>query len=60
MTDPRIGTIKIPNAMPRLTKTPAQINSLGPSLGQHNAEVFGELLGLTAARLKELVEKGVV
>ena len=60
MTDPRVGSIKIPNAMPRMSLTPAQINTLGPSLGEHNAEIFGELLGLSEERIKELVEKGVV
>ena len=60
MHDPRIGSIKIPNAMPRMTKTPAQINTLGPSLGQHTAEVLGDLLGLSTERLKELADKGVV
>ena len=60
MKDPRIGSLKIPNAMPRMSETPAQIHSLGPSLGEHNAEIYGELLGLSADRLKELAEKGVV
>ena len=60
MTDPRIGSLKIPNAMPRMSLTPAQINTLGPSLGAHNAEIYGELLGLSEERIKELVEKGVV
>ncbi len=60
MTDPRIGSIKIPNAMPRMSLTPAQINSLGPSLGAHNAEIYGDLLGLSEERLKELADKGVV
>ncbi|MCH8113220.1 MAG: CoA transferase [Proteobacteria bacterium] len=60
MTDPRIGSIKIPNAMPRMSLTPAQIHSLGPSLGAHNAEIYRDLLGLSEERLKELADKGVV
>ncbi len=58
--DPRVGTLKVPNVVPRLTKTPGKVRGLGPSLGQHNAEVYGDLLGLDAARLKELANKGVV
>ena len=48
------------NVVPRLTKTPGAVRGLGPGLGQHNAEVYGDLLGLDAARLKELADKGVV
>jgi crotonobetainyl-CoA:carnitine CoA-transferase CaiB-like acyl-CoA transferase len=31
-----------------------------PTLGQHNAEIFGQRLGLTAARLNELKRMGVI
>jgi crotonobetainyl-CoA:carnitine CoA-transferase CaiB-like acyl-CoA transferase len=32
--------------MPRLSRTPRRINSLGPRLGQHTDEVLKGLLGL--------------
>ena len=50
----------IPNLVPRLTDTPGKIRTLGPALGQHNEEVFGKRLGLSAARIAELVAKGVI
>ena len=50
----------IPNLVPRLTDTPGKIRSLGPSLGQHNDEVFRGRLGLSAERIAELVNKGVI
>jgi crotonobetainyl-CoA:carnitine CoA-transferase CaiB-like acyl-CoA transferase len=31
-----------------------------PTLGQHNAEIFGEQLGMTSARIEELTHKGVI
>jgi succinyl-CoA:(S)-malate CoA-transferase subunit B len=50
----------IPNLVPRLTDTPGKIRSLGPALGQHNDEVFRGRLGLSAERIAELVNKGVI
>jgi formyl-CoA transferase len=46
--------------VPRLTGTPGGIDTLGPSLGQHNAEVYGGLLGMTAADLRSLEDEGVI
>ena len=31
-----------------------------PTLGQHNAEIFGGRLGMTAARIDELTRRGVI
>lgn len=52
---PRWGKFKMQNAFPRLSDTPSGIRSLAPSeIGQHNAEVYGELLGLDATALDDL------
>ena len=40
-------------------RTPWEIRSPAPTLGQHNAEVFGKL-GMSPARLDELKRKGVI
>jgi crotonobetainyl-CoA:carnitine CoA-transferase CaiB-like acyl-CoA transferase len=47
------------NVVPRLSATPAAIRSRAPAVGQHNAEVYGEL-GIDAAGLAKLAEEGVV
>lgn len=60
VSDPRAGDLAVPNVVPRLTDTPGGIDTLGPSLGQHNAEVYGRLLGMTAADLRTLEGEGVV
>src|SRR3546814_6621835 len=52
--DGRAGTVSIPNVVPQLSATPGGIKWLGPALGEHNAEIYGTLLGFDAARIKAL------
>jgi len=56
----RIGPLAVQNVIPRLSGTPGSIEWLGASLGQHNDEVFRDLLGMSAAELAALQEAGVV
>jgi crotonobetainyl-CoA:carnitine CoA-transferase CaiB-like acyl-CoA transferase len=60
VADDRIGDLAVPNVVPRLTETPGSIETLGPALGAHNAEVYGAWLGYGEAELKELAEAGVI
>lgn len=54
------GPLKIPAIIPRLAETPGQTEWAGAMLGAHNDEVYGEVLGLDAAEVARLREKGVV
>ena len=47
------------SVVPRLSRTPGAIRRPAPALGEHNAEVYGEL-GVSAAELEELGAAGVV
>ena len=58
--DPELGPLKMQNVMCRMSDTPGQIKWAGHRIGQDNAEVYGELLGLTPEQLQELAEKGVI
>lgn len=60
ITDPLLGKLKMQNAFPRLSETPGQVRSAGPALGQHNAEIFEELLGYAPDRLAQLAAAGHV
>lgn len=57
----RFGKLKMQNAFPRLSATPSGIRRPAPStIGQHNAEVFGDVLGMTEAEIAALEERGIV
>jgi crotonobetainyl-CoA:carnitine CoA-transferase CaiB-like acyl-CoA transferase len=58
--DEDFGTMRVQGPVPRLSATPGRVNHLGPALGAHNDEVYGELLGLAAERRRELHENGVI
>ncbi len=57
---PAFGTLRMQNVAPRLSASPSSIRTPAPELGQHNAEVYGQLLGLDAAALEALRARGVV
>lgn len=58
--DPVMGEVKMQNVFPRLSATPGGIDWTGPALGQHNEEVFGKLLGLSAQEMAALRERKII
>ena len=57
----RYGKLKMQNAFPKLSATPSGVRSAAPSkVGQHNAEIYGDLLGMNADELDALKAAGVV
>lgn len=61
MESPRWGKFRMQNSFPKLSDTPGSIRTLAPAeIGQHNAEVYGALLGLDQAELDRLSAAGVI
>jgi len=57
---PKFGELKMQNVAPKLSKTPGSIRLPGPELGQHNEEVYGGILKLSAEKISELTAKGII
>lgn len=60
ITHPVAGTHKYPGAPLKYHRTPWQLRTPAPTLGQHNAEVFGAKLNLSQSRIDELKRRGVI
>ncbi len=57
---PAIGRIKVPYRLWNMSESGARYLRPAPLLGQHNAEVYGEELGLDAPQLAKLSARGVI
>ena len=58
--DEDLGPLKMQNVMFRLSDSPGSIRFTGRRLGQDNAQVYGEQLGLDPARIAELRADGAI
>ncbi len=58
--DPEAGSVAMPGIIPKLSGTPGRVESTGPAIGQHNQEIYGDLLGRSDAELSALREGGVI
>lgn len=57
----RFGKLKMQNAFPKLSGTPSGVRRPAPSVvGQHNAEIYGDLLGMSAAEIAAKQEAGII
>ncbi|MFT3800000.1 MAG: CaiB/BaiF CoA-transferase family protein [Burkholderiaceae bacterium] len=58
--DPRVGTLVVPAALPKMSRTMPELNHLGAALGAHTTEILGSLLGLGQADIDRLQRDGAI
>jgi crotonobetainyl-CoA:carnitine CoA-transferase CaiB-like acyl-CoA transferase len=58
--DPDLGPVRMQNVIPKLTNYAGEIWRSAPALGQDNAFVYGDLLGMSGERIEQLTADGTV
>jgi len=58
--DRQLGPMTVQAPVPRFSAAAGAVEHLGPSLGEHNDEIYGELLGLTSTEINDLRARGVL
>jgi formyl-CoA transferase len=59
LEDPTLGPVRLLNVVPRFSRTPGTVRTLGPALGEHSEEILTEL-GISEAAQKQLHDEGAV
>lgn len=60
VADDDLGTMTVQAPVPRFSEAQGRVSHLGPRLGEHNAEVYGRLLGLSDNDIDDLHIRGVL
>ena len=56
---PQRGTIRVPGFAPRMSGVHIDYQC-SPGLGEHNPEIYGEMLGLSENEIQDLKDKKVI
>ena len=59
-SDPALGEMVIPGIVPKLSETPGRVNWLGPDLGEHNREIYQNLLDFDDQEFERLNAEGIL
>ena len=51
--DSELGSVRMQGVVPRFSETPGQVRRAGPTIGEHNDEIYGAL-GLSATEIAAL------
>jgi formyl-CoA transferase len=60
LVHPELGEFAMHNVVPKLSESPGRVRHVGPALGEHNEEIYRDLLGLADDALTSLRETGVI
>lgn len=54
------GMFTYPGAYAKLTEAPPVLSRRAPTIGEHNQEIFGDILGLSEDEIRQLQKDGVI
>ena len=57
---PQVGPRQYPGLPWKMSKTPGEVRSPAPTLGQHNRQIYGGLLGMRVDQIEALEARGVI
>ena len=57
---PDFGELRMQNVAPKLSETPGSVRSPSPQMGEHNDEIYLQLLGLGPERYAELKARRII
>ena len=60
MEYPGIGSLPLSGIAIKMSETPGTIEKRPPKVGEHNEEVYAEILGLSSEEVSKLVAEGVI
>ena len=60
MPHKNFGTIKMPGITPVFSETPGEVRWIGPELGEHNEEIYKELLGVSDEQMEKMKEQNII
>lgn len=60
LAHPDFGEIPMHGVFPKLSETPGSVRHAGPQLGEHNADIYHDLLGVDDQALADLTERGII
>jgi formyl-CoA transferase len=60
MPHPAFDELKMHNVFPKLSDMPGKVKWCGPELGQHNDEIYCDLLEMEKQLVTELTDKGIL
>ena len=58
--DRLLGDVRMQGIVPKLSETPGTVYATGPTLGEHNIEVYGNMLGLRTDEIDDLSKRGII
>lgn len=54
------GKVKVPGSIFKLSRTPGDVSSPAPYLGEHNSEVYSDMLGYSEQEIADLANNGII